>query len=142
MNNRSELLSKMEKWQAIKHAPTSDPDGKERGHAHAAYENALHAAGVYKEALRGQRVLNEDVRMHTEEPEHTFFFWAYQYAAYTPEALKALHKGKSFSERTAILDNIQSVLKKAELKKEEARKADCQRRTAALIEEARRDRCR
>jgi len=129
----------MEKWQAIRHNPASDPDGKERGHAHAAYESALHTAGVYKEALRGQSVLCEEVRTHTEEPEHTFYYWALQYSVFKPEALKTLHKAKSYSERTAILDGIQTALRQAEQKKEETRKAHCQMRTAALMEESRKD---
>jgi hypothetical protein len=139
MTNRLGLLNTMETWQAMRHTPASDPNGKARGHAHAAYESALHTAGVYKEALRGQNALREEVRTHLEEPEHTFYYWALQYSAFKPEALKTLHKAKSYSERTAILDGIQTALHKAELKKEETRKAHCQLRTAALVEESRKD---
>jgi len=139
MNNRSQLLSEIGKWQAFKMNPSSIPDSKEWNDAHEAYENALYEAGVYKEALRGQRALNEESRTQTEEPERTFFHWAHWYAGQKPEVLKALHKAKSYAARTAILDGIQAALNKAERKKEEARAADCQRRTAALIEETRKD---
>ena len=137
MNNRSQLLSVVEKWKAFKSNPAFLPNSSEWKDAHAAYESALHEAGMYKEALRGQRVLNEDVRAHTEEPEHTFFHWAYKYANQDPETLNALHKAKSYTRRTEILDEIKAKFDKAEQKKEEARLADCQRRTAILVEEAR-----
>jgi hypothetical protein len=137
MNNRSQLLRAVEQWQAVKGNSALGTDSKEWKDAHEAYENALYDAGVYKEALRGQRTLNEEVRTHTEEPEHTFYLWAYRYASLTPDTLKALHKAKSYPGRVVILDGIQAKLNRAEQKKEEARKADCQRRIEALVEEAR-----
>jgi len=136
MDNRSQLLTAIEKWKAFRRKPPTDQDDKERGHAHAAYESALHAAGVYKEALRGQRVLSEELRTHSEEPERTFYYWAYQCATYAPEALKALHKAKSYSGRTVILDDVQTAFAKARQKTEAQRKVACQSRTLALIEEA------
>ena len=136
MNNRSHLLIAIEKWQAFKANPGSIPDSTEWKDAHASYESTLHEAGVYKEALRGKRALSEEVRTHVHDPERTFFHWAYSYASQKPEALSALHKAKSYSARMVILDGIQSAFGKAELKKEEARKAACGRRTAALIEES------
>jgi len=137
METGSHLLSAIEKWQTFKGAPASDPNSQEWKSAHAAYENALYDAGVYKEALRGQRALSEDVRTNTADPERTFFHWAYCYAALKPETLKALQKAKSYSGRKAILDGIQAAFYKGELKKEKLRAAACQRRTADLIEEAR-----
>jgi len=137
MDNRSQLLCIIEKWKAFKSNPAFLPDSNEWKEAHEAYESSLYEAGVYKEALRGRRLLNEDVRAHTEEPEHTFYLWAYRYADQDPETLKALHKAKSYTRRTAILDEIQAKFDRAERKKEAARLADCQRRTAILIEEAR-----
>ena len=139
MEIRSQLLNAIEKWQAFKGAPTADPNSQEWKDAHAAYEGALYEAGVYKEALRGQRALSEDVRTSPTEPERTFFHWAYCYAALKPETLNVLQKAKSYSGRTAILDGIHAAFNKTELKKEETRKAACQRRTADLIEEARID---
>lgn len=137
MDNRSQLLSVIENWKVLKSNPAFLPNSSEWKEAHVAYESALHEAGVYKEALRGQRVLNEEVRAHTEEPEHTYFHWAYTYANQDPETLKNLHKAKTYTRRTEILDEIQAKFDKAEQKKEEARLADCQRRTAILVEEAR-----
>ena len=137
MENRSALLIAIKKWQACKAASASDSDCKARKDAHMAYEIALYKAGVYHEALRGQRVLSEEVRANMEEPEHTFFHWAYCYATYKPETLKALHKAKSYSGRAEILDAVQSAVNKMALKNDEARKADCQRRVAVLIEESR-----
>ena len=137
MDDRSQLFSTIEKWHAFRSKATSVPDSNEWKAAHAHYENALHAAGVYKEALRGQRALSEDVRTQTDEPERTYYFWAYKFACHRPETLKALHKEKTHSGRTAILDGLQAAFNKAELKKVELRKAACQRRTEALIEESR-----
>jgi len=137
MDDRSQLLSTIEKWHAFRSKATSVPESNEWKTAHAHYENALHAAGVYKEALRGQRALSEDVRTQTEEPERTYFLWAYKFACHRPEALKALHKEKTHSGRTAILDGLQAAFNKAELKKVELRKAACQRRTEALVAESR-----
>ena len=137
MKNRSQLLIAIEKWQAFKGVPVCDLNSPAWKDAHTAYEEALYEAGVYKEALRGQRVLSEEVRRNTEEPERTFYHWAYCYAGHKPETLKALQKAKSYAGRTDILDGIQAAFNKAELKKEEARKADCQSRTAVLIAGAR-----
>jgi len=136
MDDRSQLLSTIEKWHAFRSKATSVPDSHEWKAAHAHYENALHAAGVYKEALRGQRAISEDVRTQTDEPERTYYFWAYKFACHKPETLKALHKEKTHSGRTAILDGMQAAFNKAELKKMEVRKAACQRRTEALIAES------
>ena len=139
MENRSSLLGVIQKWHAVSGNPSFTPESKEWKNAHAAYESALYEAGVYKEALRGQRALSEDVRTNTTEPERTFFHWAYCYAVLKTETLKELQKAKSYAGRAVILDGIQATFHKAELKKEETRKTACQRRTADLIEEARLD---
>ncbi len=137
MKNRAQILTAIK---AVSAAQKADPlcEGQQYKDAWRKMEEALYAAGVYEEALRGVKALDLDVRAHTEEPEHTFYDWAYWKAFWTPkEVLNEYHATRTFEGRRAIEKRLEDQAAKKEQEKIDERRAANQRRAAALIEDER-----